>query len=171
MPSMGIYSYELYKFYDVENIIRLGTCGAYVDVLNLKDIILVENAFSNSTYAKCQNGSMDNLIASSNSLNNIICNVSKSLDIPINLSTVYCSDVFYSDNTNYEDLVKSHNCVGVEMESFALFHNAKVLGKNASCILSVSDSFVKSDILSAEERQNSLDRMIRLGLESSICVE
>ncbi len=168
MPSVGIYSYELFKFYDVDNIIRIGTCGAYVDDLNLKDLILVKDAFSNSTYAKFQNGCNDSVISSSNKINTVILDTAKSLDLPIHFNTVHCSDVFYSDVANYTDLVQKYNCVGVEMESFALFHNANVLGKNASCILSVSDSFVKKDILSSEERQSSLNNMITLALESAI---
>lgn len=169
-PSMGIYSYELYKFYDVENIIRIGTAGAYIDKLNLKDIILVQNSYSNSTYAQLQNGSNNSVISSSEKLNNIIKNTAIKMNLPISFDTIYCSDVFYSNIENFKDLYTIHNCVGVEMESFALFHNANVLNKNAACILSVSDSFVKTDKLSSEERKSSLNSMITLALESAINV-
>ena len=167
-PSMGIYSYELYKFYDVENIIRIGTCGAYLDTLNLKDLILVEKSFSTSSYAQNQNGTKSNLISSSSLLNSVIENTANLLNFNINKEIIHCSDVFYSDVNEFEKLKLEYNCAGIEMETFALFHNAKVLSKNAACILSVSDSFVKPDKLSSTERQTALDNMIKLALESAI---
>ena len=165
--SMGIYSYELFKFYDVKSIIRIGTCGAYSKDLNLMDMILVEKSYSNSSFAKVQNGTVDNTIKSSTNLNNTIKSVANSLDYKMFYGTIYCSDVFYSDNNNFEELYEKYGCLGVEMESFALFHNAKVLGKQASCILTVSDSFVYDGILTPNQRQNSLNNMIKLALESA----
>ncbi len=167
-PSMGIYSYELFKFYNVDNIIRIGTVGAYLDTLNLKDLILVDASYSNSNYAKLQNSSDNKLIPSSKLLNKIIKNTANDLNLPIFLETVYCSDVFYSDIEDFKELSCKYNCAGVEMESFALFHNAKILNKQAACILSVSNSFVKPDELDSIQRQNSLNTMISLALESSI---
>lgn len=167
-PSMGIYSYELFHFYGVENIIRIGTAGAYIEELNLKDLVLVNSSYSTSDYAHSQNGETTSEIFSSKKLDTIITKTAEQLSYPISSHTVFCSDVFYSDVTNRKDLMENHHCVAVEMESFALFHNAKVLEKNASCILSISDSFVKPGILTSEERQNSLDRMITLALESAI---
>lgn len=166
--SMGIYSYELLKFYDVDSIIRIGTCGAYSKDLNLMDMILVEKSYSNSSFAKVQNGTVDNIICSSNNLNNTIISVADALDYKISCGTIYCSDVFYSDNNDFKELNEKCGCLGVEMESFALFHNAKVLNKQASCILTVSDSFVYDGILTPEQRQNSLNNMIKLALESAI---
>lgn len=170
-PSMGIYSYELYKFYNVENIIRIGTCGAYLDKLNLKDLILVEKSYSTSSFATNQNGSTQNLIDSSPLLNSIIEDTANLLNFNINKEVIHCSDVFYSDVNNFEALKEQYNCAGIEMESFALFHNANVLSKNAACILSVSDSFVKPDKLSSSERQLALDNMIKLALESAINIK
>ena len=155
-PSIGIYSYELFKLYDVDYIIRIGTAGAYAEDLDLLDLVLVEKSFSESSYAKLQNGNTDNLIESSNLLN-----------FKIKKGIVHCSDVFYSDVSDYKKLKKEHNCIAIEMESFALFHNAKILNKNAACILSISDSFVKEGILSPDERQTSLNNMIKLALESA----
>ena len=165
-PSMGIYSYELFKFYDVENIIRIGTIGAYSENLNLTDLILVDKSYSESSYGKEQNNSSDKLLSSSSTINNIIINTAKNLNYEINFGNVHCSDVFYSD-LDYSSALEN-NCLGVEMESFALFHNAKILNKNASCILSVSNSFVKPEELTPSERQISLNKMILLSLESAI---
>lgn len=166
--SIGIYSYELFHFYDVDSIIRIGTCGAYSKDLNLMDMILVEKSYSDSSFANVQNGSTDTIIDSTPDLNNTIKSVANSLNYKISCGTIYCSDVFYSDNNNFRELYEKYGCLGVEMESFALFHNARVLGKQASCILTVSDSFVFEGILTPEERQNSLNNMIKLALESAI---
>lgn len=169
-PSMGIYSYELFHFYNVDTIIRIGTCGAYMDSLNLKDLIIVENAYSESSFAKVQNSTTDSIIASSTHLNKVIQDTANTLNLPITSGTIYNSDVFYTHQDHTNELVEKYHCLGVEMESFALFHNANILGKQASCILSVSDSFVKPEKLSASERQNALKSMIHLSLESTLSI-
>ena len=168
MPSIGIYSYELYKFYGVENIIRIGTAGAYTDKLSLLDVVLVDTAYSESSFAMNQNGYSKDTINSSPELNDIISNTANTLGIPITKGTIHSSDVFYSDICDFNKLRDEHNCLGVEMESFALFHNAQALGKKASCLLTISDSFLFRENLSAEERQESLHQMITLALESAI---
>ena len=169
--SIGIYSYELFKFYDVDYIIRIGTAGSYTEDLNLLDLVLVENSFSKSNFAKEQNGNTSCLISSSNILNNYIRETAKILNFPIKEGTVHCSDVFYSDTLDYKELVEKHNCIAVEMETFALFHNSNILNKNASCILSISDSFIKPEKLAFNERQSGLNQMIKLALESCINIE
>lgn len=165
-PSMGIYSYELFKFYDVENIIRIGTVGAYSENLNLTDLVLVDKSYSETSYGKEQNNSNKKLISSSEKLNEIIKETAKKLEYDLSFGNIHCSDVFYSD-LDYSSALE-YDCLGVEMESYALFHNANILGKNASCILSVSNSFVKHGELTPKERQTSLDKMILLSLESAI---
>ena len=166
MPSMGIYSYELFKFYDVENIIRIGSCGVYTDKLNLYDLILVDASYSRSSYAYNQNGCTDDTLYPSVVLNDKIINTAKRIEFNLNIGTIYSSDVFYSDNEDINELYQKYNCLGVEMESFALFHNAKVLGKNAACILTVSDNLITKENASFLERQNAFDRMMILALES-----
>lgn len=166
MPSMGIYSYELYKFYDVENIIRVGSCGVYTDKLNLFDVVLVDKAYSDSTYAKVQNGCESNVLSGSEILNNKIRETGKNNNIELVEGTIYSSDVFYKENDNYEELRDKYNCLGVEMESFALFHNANVLGKNAACLLTVTDHFITHEKASAEDRQKAFTDMIELALKS-----
>lgn len=171
MPSMGIYSYELYQFYDVDNIIRIGTAGAYQKELSVLDVILVERSYSKSSYAKICDGTEEETIVASEELNASIEKVAKEKQIQLHKGTVLCSDAFYSDNKTYEAPEK-HQCLAVEMESFSLFANAKRLGKKAACILTVSDIIGNTNQkeLTPEERQNSLNQMILLALEAGIRV-
>lgn len=166
MPSIGIYSYELYKFYDVENIIRIGSAGAYTDKLNLYDIVLVDGAYSESTFAKTQNGEENNILHGNKELNEHIKATANKMGIKVHFNNVHSSDVFYKENDNYEELYEKYGCACVEMESFALFHNANVLNKKAACILTISDSLVTHEATTAEERQNSFKQMLELALES-----
>lgn len=165
MPSMGIYSYELFKFYDVEKIIRVGSCGAYTADLNLYDLILVTKSYSKSSYAQTQNNCPFNTLMSSTTLNEIIRKTATDLSKKINEGTIYSSDVFYS-NEDIKKLNEEFNCLGVEMESFALFHNANILNKDAACILTVSDNLITKEETTPEERQNSFHDMISLALNS-----
>jgi purine-nucleoside phosphorylase len=166
MPSIGIYSYELFKFYDVDEIIRVGSAGAYTKDLNLYDVVLVNGCYSESSYAKTQNGCEDNMMYASDNLNFYIKQAASENNIPITIANVHSSDVFYKENNNYKELYEKYGCMCVEMESFALFHNAKVLGKKAACILTISDSLVTKEETTAEERQNSFNKMIELALKS-----
>ena len=166
MPSMGIYSYELFKFYDVENIIRIGSCGSYTDKLNLYDIILVNESYSESSYAKVQ-GYDSNIISSSEELNNVIEETSKELNKKINIGRIHSTDVFYG-NDDIDDLYNNKKCLGAEMESFALLYNAYKLNKKAACLLTVSDNLITKQETTSEERQNSFNDMMELALESAI---
>ena len=168
IPSVGIYVHELFSVYDVDCIIRIGSCGAYVESLNLKDVIVVNEGYSESTFAKVYNGCEDHSIAAKNSCNEIILETAKEMNLNVVQGNVHSSDVFYSSTTNIDELVNDHKCIAVEMESFALFHIANALNKKAGCILSVSDSLVKPEELSPDERQTALTNMIKLGLETAI---
>ena len=167
IPSMGIYSYELYKYYDVENIIRIGSCGGYNHTLKLKDIILVDNSYSQSTYAKYLDGCQDNLVKSTKNLNDIILKTSNELSMNIIKGTICSTDVFYEKDYKNKP-IEEYNILGVEMESFALFNNARTLGKNAACLLTVSDLFFSEDKLTSLEREQNLNEMIVLALESCL---
>lgn len=167
IPSMGIYSYELYKYYDVENIIRIGSCGGYNHTLKLKDIILVDNSYSQSTYAKYLDGYQDNLVKSTKNLNDIILKTSNELNMNIIKGTICSTDVFYEKDYKNKP-IEEYNILGVEMESFALFNNARTLGKNAACLLTVSDLFFSEDKLTSLEREQNLNEMIVLALESCL---
>lgn len=168
MPSMGIYSYELYHFYDVENIIRVGSCGSYDPNLHVYDVILVEEAYSTSSFAKVQNGSDDDIIKADTKLNQKIIEIAKKLQIELHPGRIYSSDVFYTKDSVYEKMYREKNCLGVEMESFALFHNANVLGKHAACVLTVSDSFITHEETTSEEREVSFTNMMELVLETLV---
>lgn len=165
-PSMGIYSYELFKFYDVDTIIRVGSCGAYTKNLNLYDLILVEESFSISSYAFDQSGYEEKIIASSKLINEKIIKKASELNIDLNVGRIHCSDVFYKDNNPFKEMYEKQKCLAVEMETFALFHNAKTLNKEAACILTVSDNLETKEETTSAERQTSFTKMIELALES-----
>ena len=167
IPSMGIYSYELFKEYDVNNIIRIGTMGAYTN-LNLKDIVLVTNSVTNSNYGKFLCNYPNININGSIELNSAIESTAATLNIKVNKGNIYSSDVFYEQNNDFKDKVSKYSVLGVEMESFALFTNAKLLGKRASTVLMVSDSFLSSNKLSSLEREQGLDNLITLALETCL---
>ena len=169
MPSIGIYSYELFSHYNVENIIRIGSCGAYSPDLKLYDVILAKDAYSESSYALSQSGELSDQLPSSKKLNDLIKKTPNELDINIHIGTIHSSDVFYHQHGSvHEDLFNRKHCLAVEMESFALFHNARILGKNAACLLTVSDSLVTHEATTAKERQFAFEQMMNLALETAI---
>lgn len=168
MPSIGIYSYELFKFYNVEKIIRVGSCGAYTSDLNLYDLVLVNACYSESSYAKTQNGCEDNIMHASDYLNFHIKKTAEELNEHITIANVHSSDVFYKENDNFKDIYNKYGCLAGEMESFALFHNANVLGKKATCLLTVSNNLITNEETTSLERQNSFTKMIEIALESSL---
>ena len=172
MPSVGIYTYELFKIYGVENIIRIGSCGGYKPELKLFDIILTENVFSESNYALTLNNDNCHLVSASNELNDIICSTANDINVKIHKGNTVCTDCFdlYMTDVNkfLERIPKDFNPLGAEMEAFALFYNAKLLHKKAACLMSVVDSKFIDKIATTDERQTGLNNMIRLGLESAL---
>ena len=167
-PSVGIYSYELFKEYGVENIIRIGSCGGYHENLKLNDIILVSGSYSESNYAMALDGFNERTINSSDNLNEIIENTAKEKMMNIVKGNIYCSDAFYEKSYNYNERAKELDVLGIEMESFALFNNARKFGKNATALLTVSDLFFSEDKLTSDEREKNLNDMIILALESCL---
>lgn len=167
MPSIGIYSYELFAFYDVEKIIRIGSCGAYSPDLKLYDVILVEDAYSESSYAKTMGISSRKILAGSKAINNRIIKTSEKIGIPVHLARIHSSDVFYRMKADeYIQIRDQFGAKAVEMESYALFANAKALKKKAACLLTVSDSLVTHEATSAKERQEAFTKMMELALNS-----
>lgn len=170
MPSMGIYSYELFKFYDVENIIRIGSCGGYSSNLKLFDIILSENVFSEGNYALTLNNEECHVVSASEKLNNIIEETATDL---VKGNTI-CSDCFDLYMTDVDKFLKrvpeGFNPIASEMEAFSLFYNAKLFNKHASCLMTVVDLPLQNmtNTVTAEERQNGLNNMIRIALDSSL---
>ena len=172
MPSVGIYTYELFKIYGVENIIRIGSCGGYKPELKLFDIILTENVFSESNYALTLNNDNCHIVSSNSDLNSIIEDTAKDSNINIVLGNTVCTDCFdvYMTDVNkfLNRIPDGFDPVSAEMEAFALFYNAKLLNKKAACLMSVVDSKFIKDIATPEERQTGLNTMIKLALDSAI---
>lgn len=172
MPSVGIYTYELFKFYDVENIIRIGSCGGYKPELKLFDIILSKNVFSESNYALTLNNDDCHIVSSSKELNNIIKNTAEDSNVKMVTGNTVCTDCFdvYMTDVNkfLNRIPDGFDPVSAEMEAFALFYNAKLLNKKAACLMSVVDSKFIKDVATPEERQTGLNTMIKLALDSAI---
>jgi purine-nucleoside phosphorylase len=168
IPSMGIYSYELFALYEVDTIIRVGSCGSYHPEYKVHDVILALDSYSESTYAQVQNATMSNILESSKTLNEKIVTAAQRLNIPLKNSRIHTSEVFYrKDLQAFKTIRDTYGCNVVEMESFALFANAKELGKNAACLLTVSDSLITHEATSWKERQDSFIQMLELSLNAA----
>lgn len=169
MPSIGIYSYELYTDYDVESIIRIGSAGSYSERANVYDVVLADSAYSESSFAKVAFNYEEDVLKPSAALNERLLDSAEKLGIDVITGRIHSSDVFYRDSgTNWEELRDNHDVLCVEMESFALFANAKKLDKKAACILTISDSFVTQEVTSAEERQTAFTKMMEIALDTAI---
>ena len=170
IPSIGLYTYELFNEYDVDKIIRIGSCGACVPELDLFDIILSEEAFSESNYALTLNNEDCHLVSSNKELNTsleITANKTGVKLIKGNTITSDCFSPYMTDDTKFFERVPSDFYpISIEMEAFALFYNAKLLGKKAACILSVVDSPYKQEVVSSQKREIGLNNMIKLALEA-----
>jgi purine-nucleoside phosphorylase len=165
---MGIYSYELFTRYGVEAVIRIGSAGGYADTLKLFDVILVHEAYSESTYARYQNGFIGNRIRADAELCKKLRESAAELGCPLIEGCIHSSDVFYREAAEGEPywrrVLREQHCLGVEMESFALFHNAAVTGKHAACLLTISDLLSGGPSASAEARERGFTRMMEIAL-------
>lgn len=169
MPSIGIYSYELYTQYDVENIIRIGSAGAYSQDLKIFDVVLATGAYSESSFGKTQNGSEESIKYPDEDLNEKLRESAARQGIALKEGVIHSSDVFYraekeDEKPYWQLLCEEIGCLAVEMESFALFHNAMVTEKKAACVLTISDSFITSEVTSPEEREKSFTAMMKVAL-------
>ncbi|MCL4410659.1 MAG: purine-nucleoside phosphorylase [Gammaproteobacteria bacterium] len=168
MASIGIYSWELFTHFDVDAIIRVGSCGAYTTDLQLFDVVLAESAWSESSYAHTQSGHSDPVTLPSAALNQRLLAAAQTLDIPLRHGKIHSSDVFYRQEANaHERLYREQQVIAVEMESFALFHNANILGKQAACLLTVSDHLVNQQAASSEDRERAFTQMMQVALHSA----
>jgi purine-nucleoside phosphorylase len=165
-PSIGIYSYELYNEYEVDCIMRIGTCGSYMMGIKLYDLINVDIACSESTYAKYAFEYPANHFKHQGPAYDIINETAKTMSIPLRTGAIHSGDVFYRADKALPEIVFQHNCLAAEMEAFALFANAQYLGKMAATLLTVSDIIPTHEKISADERERSLDKMIELAMES-----
>ena len=168
MPSIGIYSYELFTEYDVDAIVRIGSAGGYSDTLKLFDVVLETEAYSESTFARSQNCFEGDRIGPDKSLCDKIRESAARLGYPLVEGTIHSSDVFYHKERGGEpywrQVMREQNCIAVEMESFALFHNAQVTGKKAACLLTISDMLSGGHAVSAADREKSFTRMMEIAL-------
>lgn len=169
MASMGIYCYELYKFFDVKYIIRIGSCGSTDKDVKLLDTILSTSSYTETNFSYTYSSVNVNEVNSSEYLNNIIINKNKN----IKKGKTVCSMVFdaYIDNQDEYNKRLPQNVLAVEMEAFALFYIAKLLNKEATCLLTVSDSLHDKKQISSSDRQLKLKEMIEIALEASLEVE
>ena len=164
MPSIGIYSYELYNYYDVDNIIRIGSAGAIVDDINLRDIIIGQGACTNSNYASQYNlpGTYAP-IASYNLLSQAV-EIANKKDISVRVGNILSSDLFYDDADSLADWTKM-GVLAVEMEAAALYMNAARAGKNALCILTISDCPLRGLATTPEDREKTFTQMMEIAIE------
>jgi purine-nucleoside phosphorylase len=169
IPSMGIYSYELFNGYDVENIIRVGSIGSINENVNLKDVVVATSASTNSNYGK--NFHLDGIISGAASYK-LIKKVDEvvtrmGLESKVKFGQILTSDTFYTDEVENDLKWAKMGVIGVEMEGYSLYLNAARSGKNALVLATVSDQLVKKEYLSAEERQLSFDEMLTIALETA----
>jgi len=167
MASLGIYAYELYTQYGVERIIRVGTCGAYVPQVKVRDVIIVQASSTDSNYA--YQYKLPGIIAaiSSYELLEKAVNEAKKKKIRYHVGNILSSDIFYNQYPGVIESWAKMGILGVEMESYALFLTAMSLGKQALTILTVSDSLVTHEVTTAEERQTAFLSMMEIALEIS----
>ena len=170
IPSMGIYAYELFKFYEVDKIIRLGSCGAYSEDLHLLDILLVDKSYTESNFSYELNNEKVNETESSKDVNDKLIEAAKKLGINLvegNVMSTDCFDWYVKDIKVLLDRLPN-DVIAAEMESFALFYLAEKFNKKAACLLTIVDSHYKKEELSAEDRESKLDNMALVALESII---
>ena len=170
IPSIGIYAYELYKFYDVKTIIRIGTCGTIHPSVKLLDVVLATSAFSFSTFPLLFDGDLEKEYSSSDELNKKITEKALEMGINVKSGKIITSAVFdpYVDQEKFISNFPKEEFLASEMEAFCLFYLAHKLNKEAACILTVVDSKYDKRSLSSEDRQTSLNEMIKLAIEASI---
>ncbi len=164
MPSIGIYSYELYHFYDVDNIIRIGSCGGFKEELHLRDIVIVQGACTDSNYAhQYELPGTFSAISDYGLLEKAVA-LAKEKKVPYHVGNVLTSDIFYHADDKADKWIKM-GCLATEMESYALFCNAAYAGKKALTLLTVSDSLVMKEETTAEEREKTFTAMMEIALE------
>lgn len=168
MPSIGIYSYELYNFFGVENIIRIGSAGGLADDVKLRDVIIGMGACTNSCYQE-QYGLGGNFapIASYKLLEAAVAEA-KALGVRYKVGNLLSSDIFYHANPKFNDGWYKMGVLGVEMEAAALYMNAAAAGKHALAICTVSDHILRGESLDADARQNTFTDMMKIALEVAI---
>lgn len=166
VPSIAIYSYELYTFYGVEKIIRVGTAGGYLPELHVGDIIIATSSSTNSNFAAYfENHGIHVAPCSDFSMILSAYESAKAKGLPVHVGPILSSDNFYNFDSNFPKYAKELGILAVEMESYGLFLNAMRLGKKALCLLTISDSLVNDEKdMTQEERQTQLIKMVDLAI-------
>lgn len=165
-PSIGIYSYELFHFFDVQSIIRIGTAGGIDPSVQLRDVILAQGACTNGSYAAQYRLPGTFAPIASFRLLRTAADTADALGMPVRVGNLFSSDMFYDDANSLADWQKM-GVLGVEMESAALYLNAARAGKEALCICTVSDCPLREEFTTAEERRSGFTRMMELALETA----
>ncbi len=165
IPSIGIYSYELYSFYGVENIIRIGSAGGFQDDVKVRDIVIAMGACTDSNFVNQYGLPGHYAPTASYELLSKAVEIAKEKNINTKVGNVLSSDVFYNANKNANDLWKEMGVLCVEMEAAGLYMNAAKLGKKALAILTISDHIYTGEALDAESRQNTFNDMMLIALE------
>ncbi|BAP39606.1 purine-nucleoside phosphorylase [Metamycoplasma canadense] len=166
VPSIGIYSYELFDKYGVEAIVRIGSAGSFkADVKNY-EMVLASSAYSESNAFRSSiiRGDKNNIATPSRDLNELILKNAKNLNMNLHFERILSEDAFYADETVEERIRKSGGAVCVEMEAYGLFTVAEKLNKKAATLLTISDNLVTHEYTTSEERQNSFNDMMKLAL-------
>lgn len=164
MPSIGIYSYELFHFYDVDKIIRIGSAGALQDDLNVKDIVIALGACTDSNYGSQFH--LPGVFAPTADYDLLVraVEVAKAQGTPVRVGNVVSSDVFYSDDASASDQWRKMGVLCAEMECAGLYMNAARAGKQALGILTISDHIYREEAMSAQERQTTFNQMMEIAL-------
>jgi len=168
IPSIGIYSYELYKFYDVELIMRVGSTGSYNDKINVGDVVVVDDSYSESTFADMVGAvAKDHVLKSTPAIVDLVLKTANEVKIPVKKVRCHASDSFYG-KYKLAETIKRTKSDCVDMESFGLFANAQILNKKAVTLLTCSDSLVTGESLSPEDRKTGFADMFKLALETAV---
>lgn len=171
MPAIGIYSYELYNMFGVENIIRVGSTGALHENVKVRDIIIAMGACTNSNYASQYNLTGTFAPIASYPLMKLAIDEADHLQVPYHVGNILSSDPFYNADETSNGKWAGMGVLCVEMEAAALYMNAAKAGKNALAILTVSDHIVTGEVTTAEERQNSFTQMMEIALNTAVAYE
>lgn len=165
MPSMGIYCYELYKYYGVETIIRIGSCGSFKENVHIRDIIIVQGCCTDSNFAhQYELPGTYSAISDFYLLQKAVLCAQKN-DVNYHVGNVLSSDIFYHADSDANKKWASVGCLAVEMESYALFATAAYLNKKALTLLTVSDSLISNEQTTADEREKTFFKMMEIALE------
>lgn len=169
MPSIGIYSWELYSAYDVENIIRIGTTGALQEELELRDVILAQAACTDSNYTKRFGVTGSFAPIADYKLLRTAEDCALEAGLNVRVGNILSSDMFYyADGMSEAEAWKKLGVMAIEMEAAALYTNAAYFHRRALCIGTVTDHIFRAEYLDAKDRQSSLDQMIRIALDTAV---